>query len=340
MMNYYNEIDPYAAQWLRNLIAARLIPDGVVDARSIVEVQPHDLTPYTQCHFFAGIAGWAYALQLAGWPADRSVWTGSCPCQPFSCAGKHKGTADSRHLWPEFHRLIAACCPGTVFGEQVASKDGLRWLDGVFADLEGADYTCGACDICAAGVGAPHIRQRLYWMAHTGRPSLWDKRQQMGGTPQDLCREVGQQRIRTDFGHGGNANRLAHPQVHGRDQRRATPDGRNAGARCVSIRLADDDNARPQGRPPVPQCPGERSPWTNSLVIPCRDGKARRISAEPSDVPLAHGIPRDVGRVFPELAGVAKDARHNRVGRLKGYGNAIVPQVAAEFIRACMEMLP
>src|SRR5271168_3827885 len=121
-MHYYNEIDPFAAQWLRNLISANLIGNGHVDERSIEDVKPSELSGYTQCHFFAGIGGWSYALRLAGWPDDRPVWTGSCPCQPFSAAGKGAGFADERHLWPAFFHLIRECRPGTVFGEQVASK--------------------------------------------------------------------------------------------------------------------------------------------------------------------------------------------------------------------------
>ena len=86
-MNYYNEHDAKAAAWMRELIKEGLIADGDVDERSIVDVQPGDLAGYTQCHWFAGIGGWSLALRLAGWPDDRPVWTGSCPCQPFSSAG-------------------------------------------------------------------------------------------------------------------------------------------------------------------------------------------------------------------------------------------------------------
>ena len=81
MLAYYNENNRFAAQWLRNLIAAGEIAPGDVDDRSITEVRPDDLRGYTQCHFFAGIGGWSAALRLADWPDDRPVWTGSCPSE-------------------------------------------------------------------------------------------------------------------------------------------------------------------------------------------------------------------------------------------------------------------
>ena len=162
---YYNDNAPFVARWLRNLISAGLLPAGDVDDRSITEVNPDDLKGYDQCHFFAGIGGWPYALNLAGWPVDRPVWTGSCPCQPLSSAGQHQGHADERHLWPAFFSLIAERRPVCVFGEQVASKDGREWLSGVRADLETLGYACGAAGLPAAGVAAPHVRSRLYWVA-------------------------------------------------------------------------------------------------------------------------------------------------------------------------------
>lgn len=77
MANYYNEIDAYAAEWLRNIMKEGLIPDGEVDTRSIVDVEPRDLAGFTQCHFFAGIAGWSHALRLAGWSEQQrsSFWS-------------------------------------------------------------------------------------------------------------------------------------------------------------------------------------------------------------------------------------------------------------------------
>ena len=162
---YYNEFDPYAAQWLRNLIAAGHIAPGDVDQRSIEDVKPGDLTGYTQCHFFAGIGVWSYALRRAGWADSRPVWTGSCPCQPFSAAGKRNGFADERHLWPAWFHLISQCRPSIIFGEQVAGKNVDPWIDLVQDDMEAMAYAFGALPFTASSVGAPNIRERLYWVA-------------------------------------------------------------------------------------------------------------------------------------------------------------------------------
>ncbi len=172
MTAYYNENNPFAAQWLRNLIEAGHIAPGFVDERSIEDVKPSELVKYRQCHFFAGIGAWSYALRLAGWPDDQECWTGSCPCQPFSAAGKKGGFADERHLWPAWHHIIREQKPSIIFGEQVASKSGLEWFDLVRNDLEGEGYACGAADICAAGAGAPHIRQRLWFVANSDKKRL------------------------------------------------------------------------------------------------------------------------------------------------------------------------
>ena len=160
---FYNEIDPYAAQWLRNLIAAGYIAPGVVDERSIVDLTPADIAGYTQVHFFAGIGGWSFAARLAGWPDDRPLWTGSCPCQPFSGIGQRLGFDDPRHLWPAWFSLIREYHPPIIFGEQVAKAT--LWLDLVLSDLEKEKYACGAFDLPAACVGARHARQRLWFVA-------------------------------------------------------------------------------------------------------------------------------------------------------------------------------
>ena len=221
MTAYYNEIDPYAAQWLRNLIAAREIAPGDVDERDIRDVKPDELVRYTQCHFFAGIGVWSLALRKSGWPDDRPAWTGSCPCPPFSAAGKgtecpscggraclshplvtagwlcldcgDEWRGDDRHLLPEFMRLIGQCRPATVFGEQVASKDGRAWLYTLRAVMERMGFAVGAADLCAAGVGAPNIRQRLFFAA--------DNRGSVGGMG-----DAFQSRLE---GHGGNGDSAA-----------------------------------------------------------------------------------------------------------------------------------
>jgi DNA (cytosine-5)-methyltransferase 1 len=140
---YYNEIDGYCAEWLRRLIAAGEIAPGEVDERSITEVSPDDLKGFTQCHFFAGLGGWSYAMRLAGWSDQDPGWTGSCPCQPLSITGQQQGHTDERHLWPAFHRLIAQRRPPIVFGEQVASGLGREWTAAVRHDLEEDGYAFG-----------------------------------------------------------------------------------------------------------------------------------------------------------------------------------------------------
>jgi DNA (cytosine-5)-methyltransferase 1 len=326
---YYNEHDAYAAAWLRNLIAAGLIAPGDVDARSICDVQASDLAGYDQRHFFAGIGGWSYALRLAGWPDERPVWTGSCPCQPFSVAGKRKGAADSRHLWPEFLRLIDERRPTIVFGEQVASKDGRAWLAGVRADLEALAYGVGAADLSAAGVGAPHIRQRLWWVAYANRAghALGTR---IGGDDGAAERALGRD-VSVEDGADG---RVGDPDGQRRDGQhallRADPGGRDApgvpeiAGPCAASGLEQPSRyGREQRRPEssgrgAPGGCGEGDPWSGAIWIPCADGKARRI--EPGLEPLVNGV-------------------SGRVGRLRAYGNAIVPQIAAEFVIAAMDTI-
>jgi DNA (cytosine-5)-methyltransferase 1 len=313
---YYNENDPFAAAWLRELIKDRLVAPGEVDTRSICDVTGADLRGFAQVHFFAGIGGWSYALRLVGWPDDKPVWTGSCPCQPFSAAGKQKGTADKRHLWPDMRRLIrdADEPPATIFGEQVASRLGREWLAGIRADLEALGYGVGAVDLCAAGVGAPHIRQRLYWMADS-KHAVKRPECKVNGDPH---RRDGLGRC-CDVGGLADSDRQRSPREHtllregdGRE-RRASSTFETAWS-GADRRLGNNNNAGLEGRRlQQGECADQLTPWSSSTLIPCADGKARR--AEPGIFPLAHGVP-------------------NRVGTLRGAGNAIVPQVAATFIRA------
>jgi len=337
---YYNEIEPYAAQWLRNLIAAGHIAPGDVDERSIEDVCPDDLKPYTQCHFFAGIGVWSHALRLAGWPDDRPVWTGSCPCQPFSGAGKGGGFADERHLWPAFHHLISQRRPPTVFGEQVASKDGLAWLDLVQVDLEGSDYATTSVDLCAAGIGAPHIRQRLYWVANAMRDRTRnDAGESLGAqtAPNKKDGDLSGERLRPGFegSPDGLANASMRRQFRGIwECGQAEWSAEPFGGHGSSVELADADSpglerwrfgerkrtykraTGPHGMACHKSATGPTNGiWRDADWLYCRDGRWRPV--EPGTFPLAHGAP-------------------SRVGRLRAYGNAIIPQVASEVISAYM----
>lgn len=356
MTAYYNEIDPYCAAWLRNLIAADLIPPGDVDTRSITDVQPEDVRGYTQCHFFAGIGGWGLATRLAGWPDERPIWTGSCPCPPFSVAGKKKNCprcgngvvpcprrtgyfictvcdhawfADGRHLFPEFWRLIADCHPPTIMGEQVAGEDGRIWFAGVRAALEICAYAVGGADITSAGVGAPNIRNRMYWVADA--------------TSDGYKRSGGSRRRRNGLANGGTIVRISDSYIARLEirPRKARQRGtvRNKGAtttaHCIGDGRLDDSavarrsetepdaveavrNGARREQPERRGCDGRPSFWDEYAVIgPDPEGKYRRI--EPGTSPLVTRLP-------------------GHVGQIRAYGNAINPQVAAEVIAAYLDL--
>jgi site-specific DNA-cytosine methylase len=240
---YYNEFDAKKAAWLRQLIKAELIPAGEVDERSIRDVRAEDLEGFAQCHFFAGIGVWPHCLRRAGWPDQREVWTGSPPCQPFSVAGKKKAQADDRHLWPELARLIRERRPQSFFGEQVASKDGLAWIDLVYADLESAGYAVWAVDICAAGFGAAHIRQRLAIVADTSVERHDGRRAGEQGTgpfQSERSRDVG------GMGDAENIGRLggADDGNAGRRQRPSGQAGEAGGPEHASRRDSESSGMR------------------------------------------------------------------------------------------------
>lgn len=330
MAVYYNDADPAACAWLRELIAAGHLPSGEVDARSILEVEPADLRGFAQCHFFAGIGGWPHALRLAGVAEDLGVWTGSPPCQPFSQAGQRKGQDDDRHLAPAFLRLVVACRPSLVFGEQVASAAVLgpaggaarpavegptdwAWFDALADALEAASYAVAAADLPAAGIGAPHIRQRLFFGAvafDAATGGLGDsfgagpqgRAGMRGGTDQRASRPAGLAGGLAD----GDGRVACHGQVQrGRQYRCQPPDG--------GVGEIDGLDAEPAGASPT------QSVWGDPDWLLCRDGRWRPV--EPGTFPLADGV-------------------SGRMGLLRGYGNAIVPPLAAEFVTAFLESLP
>jgi len=296
MTAYYNEHEAYPAQWLRNLAEAGHITEGVVDERSITELRADDLRGFERVHTFAGIGVWEHALRLAGWPADRNVWTGSCPCQPFSVAGRGRGTDDERHLWPVWRELIRECRPSVVFGEQVGSPAGRAWLDAVSADLEAMGYAVGAAGLPACSVGAPHIRQRIFFgaarMANADDPRLEGRRKVRQRADECAARS------------GGVARRLGHADR----ERAGWHGGAGAQAQGGALMRAVGDGAGSSGA----------DAWSRVEWLACRDGVAR--PAQPGIHPLAHGTPA-------------------RVGKLRAYGNAIVPQAAAAFVVSFMQAL-
>jgi len=317
---YYNEIDPYCAQWLRNLIAAGHIAPGDVDERSIEDVRPDDLAGYTQCHLFAGIGVWSYALRLAGWDDSRPVWTGSCPCQPFSAAGKGAGFADERHLWPAWFHLIRECRPPVVFGEQVEAAIAHGWLDLVQDDLEAEGYAFAPFGIPAAGVGAPNIRQRLWFVANTNE----DAGGRNAGELQ--CAEAKASNV---LGRSDGPRPVCEISV----ERMADTDGLSPRANAEALqarqpelgRCSVMEHANCAGSQPRHEATAAAGHWSSPIAtsfcsdaewLLCRDGKSRPV--KPGIFPLVDGYP-------------------GRVGMLRASGNAINPQVASEFIRAAQE---
>jgi len=347
MTAYYNENDPDCVAWLRELIEQKLIPDGVVDDRSIVDVMPEDLHGFTQKHFFAGVGGWALGCRLAGWPDSRPIETVSCPCQPLSCAGAQQGELDIRHPWPEYHRIKRQLEPCETFGEQVASPLGIEWCDGISLDLEELGYDVAAFDLPAASVGAPHIRQRLHWMANPdhercARVNPLLRSEATGRFAGDLL-EIAR---RGEASGVADANEPTCQQGcalnggctdgSGAGQKPGPCGGRGAGR----LGRPHDQGLQGRGLRSVGDA-GQWSAWSPSpSFVSCADGKTRRV--EPSAFPLVDGIPSRVGPLLTALRGLGggaiKAARLNRITRLHAYGNAIVPELAAQFIGSYLDL--
>ena len=341
-MNYYNEFEPFASKWLKQLIVDGLIPPGDVDDRSIADVKSSDLSGYTQCHFFAGIGGWSRALEIAQWDADRPVWTGSPPCQSFSVAGKQKGKDDERHLWPVFFNLIRECQPPAVFGEQVAAAIRHGWLDDLQSDFEAEGYASGACVLPSGAVGSPHKRDRLFFTAkRVGNASGSTSERQLGAVSGAQEKVGGEGTQHGDFSNGhSNASQVDRCKFvadtsekrwkrvsRGREEgvteysevnsvADPTSDGFSKGSDSESSKRPEDRQEGSKVRAFASDgC--DINFWSDSTVVYCRDGKHRPIPVESALFPLVNGLP-------------------NRVGILRGAGNAIVPQAAAEIIKAVM----
>lgn len=332
----YNEIDPGAAAWLKGLADAGRIVPGRIDTRSVEDLTRADVDGPGQRHFFAGIGGWSLALRYAGVDDGADIWTGSCPCQPFSQAGRRKGNDDARHLWPAWFRLIDECRPPIVFGEQVASAAGFDWLSAVRADLEGAGYAVGGADLPACGVGAPHKRQRLFFVAYADGERFERLRVQLlAGQSRQASAEARRSGEASGVGDAERDGRgsgwdsephrrttlESHRSGHADDVGDARGEGSGRDAGSISRSQGESDRERQFARRVV-DVPFAASPtrgqWQHADWLLCRDGKARAV--EPGTFPLAHGVP-------------------GRVGQIRGYGNAINPILGGEFVKASLEAI-
>ena len=371
-MNYYNEFDPAAAAQIQALMDAGLIPKGHIDTRSITDVKPHELKGYIQCHFFAGIGGWPLALQLAGWPADRPVWTGSCPCQPFSVAGKGRGSDDERHLWPAFFGLIRQCRPDTVFGEQVESAIRHGWLDGIRRDVEGEGYALGHVVLGAHSVGAPHLRQRLFWVADrlgAGLEGLPGHGSDSGESRRVCSTQAGPAPASGSTGSMADVQRRSgseheHEPWFSARRKEAPADGTKCRGDHGGLGHTGRERSELRGESGVLELtsgeeqseaqewersrdasggPNSDGFWSDSIWIRCVDGKHRRIPSQSIFQPVVTRLPYGLGDGLSERSGEILQAAQgfplaakfpHWKEMLKGAGNAIVPQVAAEFIKA------
>jgi len=250
------------------------------------------------------------------------IITGGFPCQPFSVAGKQKGTSDDRHLWPEMFRIIKELTPRWIIGENVKGlvnlQDGMVF-ETVCTDLEGEGYEVRAFNIPAAGVGAPHRRERIWIVGHSkhnGSSTTEIKRR-------DNKINDGAQEGTNKTSEFKRANRSSNNEIM-EDSRRALRQG-------TELRETNEDEVR-EGYADQHQRPGSTS---ESNVANASAG--RRAPQEGEIQTRGNGTEHqgwwstepNVGRVAHGVSG--------RVYRLKGLGNSIVPQIAEEIGKAIIE---
>ena len=242
---------------------------------------------------------------------DCDILSCGYPCQPFSVAGKQRGEEDDRHIWPEIFTIIQAKRPTWIVCENVYGHISMG-LDTVLSDLETEGYSCQPFIVPACAVNAPHRRDRLWIVAHTnshGKPngSINEEkrsRQLVGDTENDRCNR-GSASARRE---GAQNKQVEQFSVRGKLSR-------------SSENVAYTDNKRSQGR-----LSGGKDEERQSEHGPTRCSSAAHRqpteewwAAEPSVGRVANGIPK-------------------RVDRLKGLGNAIVPQIAMQ-IGLCIKQV-
>ena len=236
---------------------------------------------------------------------------GGFPCQPYSQAGLQKGKADPRHLWPEMFRLIRECRPSWVIGENVIGITKLG-LDEVLNDLENEGYATRTFNIPACATGAPHLRQRLWIIAHA------DSESEPDGTFDGNARQ-------RQLGFGFVADPKS---VHGewpvqKRNSRGKPE-KKAGDR--SSLMADPKSNFKDGLSRKPDEEPDRRHTRLELECGSNGQSGRRPGPTLAD-PDSTGLKQDYWSFEPEV-GRLVDGLPNRVPQLRALGNSIIPQIA------------
>jgi len=240
------------------------------------------------------------------------IVVGGFPCQPFSIAGARKGTDDNRHLWPEMFRIIKELKPRWVIGENVRGivsiQNGMVF-ENVCTDLEGEGYEVRAFNIPAAGVGAPHKRERI-WIVANSRRTLRQGSELEGENADESKQENADQYQRSSSTSTDNVadthTRLSNGSIEEVQSGRQTFD---TSSQRTDVAYTYSQRQQEQCGTESVQKEGNESQRGSS--------QARHTGWESEP---------DVGRVAHGLSG--------RVHRLKALGNSIVPKIAEEIGRA------
>ena len=231
--------------------------------------------------------------------------TGGYPCQPFSQAGKRRGAEDDRHLWPSMFGIIRTSRPTWILAENVAGHVTLG-LDQVLADLESEDYAVQPIIVPACAVDAPHRRDRV-WILGNAKKRCGNERSRRCNENRELqISEPGNASREIAFADSDNTRRV-------KQWRTKSIQSELVAAECDCRDVANANDSRKKPSWNDRRVGREQKPIKNT-----RNDDFKGWSAEPDVGRVAHGIPR-------------------RVDRLRGLGNAIVPQVAYEIIKAMIE---